>query len=425
MFKRIAIVGLLGLILCIGVGVGYGVGTPEGSTRCLQWMLSTFWGWGDVVVEKQEGSLLKGLHWDGVRIGRIPNIPVGYSLEIRRVTWAGLIRQRHGLSVTVHSGWLHLPTSDPILFSGRCDRGRWQVNLYAPSLEVKDILTLFRADAAITAVSGHANHVDLNLEQDGPVWHWTGRFMLKEFRYHHLVVQEAAVVVDLRYRSHPKPSGHLEGVVQLDSGHVRLRNIRVVLEPSWIRYTGQPKRPWFEAKGRTRLEGVSIWITLKGTLQAPDLRLRSHPMFDQDYLLLMLASGKRWRGLEGVVKGDAISLDLVQDFLDHAVLGGRGSRLADRFGIRGSFSVGEGATQWGIQKTFSDRMEVRYGVEQHWPKEDQTPTVRIRHKIGADLQVTETDRVSVEAERESSLAKEDPNQKPATDQILIRYKKQF
>lgn len=256
----------------------------------------------------------------------------------------------------------------------------------------------------------------------------SGRFFVDEMFYHRFSLRQAPGTVDLMYRRSVSPQ--LNGTVTLQKGEVRLPSSTIKLHPSIIQYTGNPKLPSFEVGGTSVVQKVSIWVSFRGTLRTPDLRLGSKPRLPQDYLLLMLATGKRWRGMEQMVRDGQLSLDLAQDFLDFAVFGGAGSRLAERFGIEGSLLVGDKTTGVGIRKSLSDRVGVSYGVEQTIPEQKETPATR--HKVGADYQVTETDKISVEAESQitspgaGSTVADPKAAKPAKDEkIMIKYKKKF
>ena len=80
-----------------------------------------------------------------------------------------------------------------------------------------------------------------------------------------------------------------------------------------------------------------------------------------------------------------------------------------------------------MRKALSDRVGVIYGVEHTQAEQDQSGT--IRQRVGADVEVTETDSLSVEAESEVPL----PNaQKPViapepekNEKVLLKYRKKF
>ncbi len=191
-------------------------------------------------------------------------------------------------------------------------------------------------------------------------------------------------------------------------------------------FTGRWNVPKLDIKGSTAIEGVKIFATLQGTMEKPDLKLVSEPPLPQEALLLMLATGKRWRNLEGSFNQGEIPLVLARDFLDYFFLSGVGTELAERFGISNVSLTYDSATQGvGLRSTLSDKAELRYGVEQPEAYERQQSP---KQKIGAEYKIS--DQVSIEAQgivkqQETPAAAGTPQASQKDGQVLLKYKKKF
>ena len=140
--------------------------------------------------------------------------------------------------------------------------------------------------------------------------------------------------------------------------------------------------------------------------------------------MVMLATGKRWKGAEASLNNAVISPDLTADFIDYFVFGGMGSKIARQFGISDiSLKIDKQTTGIGIKKEVSEKAEISYGIEQSQAKEKE-PTVT--QKVGGEYKITES--VSVEAEKElkqDNETEKTQDKAQTDDKVLIKFKKEF
>jgi hypothetical protein len=152
----------------------------------------------------------------------------------------------------------------------------------------------------------------------------------------------------------------------------------------------------------------------------------------------MVATGRRFKGMEatGLSSGNQLSLDMVADFIDYVAFEGAGSRLAQEFGIEGSLVLSDdGRTrELGVRKSLTDKVDVRYGLEQSQfdtTAQTESSTIATRHKVGADLQISDTDQISLEAEGQLAAQQQDPafvkkgQEVDQDEKVVVKYKKRF
>ena len=421
---------LLMILLGLALTAGYFLATSNGSWAVCRWAFSKATGSKNISVNRVEGSILSGLGLQVLRVTDLPRVPPGSDLEIRMIRICLPLFRWHRPDVTVRNARLQLTDSEPVLISGLYRRGVMRLNVYSRRVDAQQVLLCFMNEEDSRKFSGPAGPLDLNLYGKPRHFEVTGDFRIPQLNYYGFSLTDATGTVALKVRPGSKEDG-LKGEVVIQSGTLILKNSIVKLEPSRISYAGDLKRPVFDLYGTALIERVPIHITLKGTFHQPELTLSSDPPLPQPQLLLMLATGRRWKSMEGVSREGELPLDLVNDFIDFAAFGGSGSRIAERFGVEGALLVGEGGKSAGvgIRTSLSDRVGVRYGVEQSQGDLGQSPSTR--QKLGADLDVTETDQVSVEAESEVSTTG-DPQSNPSktneatrTGRVLLKYKKKF
>ncbi len=436
--KRLFKKNLIGLLVLFGIFFFF-LGTSAGSVFLIRSAIRFLLGPQAVAISRVEGSLLSGLRLTDLETSRIPKAPAGSQLVVRQLL-AGfsIFKPVHPLSVVVRNARLRLPESETLLASGRFEDGRLAFNLYARLADVPEIMRFFMSEEDVRLFSGTILQADLNWlgKWRSPVLR--GNFFVEDFNYQDFSLRNAPGHVDMQFFRNPGKF-RSRGELYVQSGELKLKNCSVTLDPSRLIYTPNQEYPDLDVAGHTTIQGLTINMTMKGSWRYPDLRLSSDPPFPQEHLLLMVATGRRWKGMEttGLSSGNQLSLDMVGDFIDFVAFGGAGNQLAQEFGIEGSLVLSDdGRTrELGVRKSLTGNMGVRYGLEQS-QSDTITPTdsstIATRHKVGADLQITDTDQISLEAESQlSSQEEQDPafvkkGQEPDKgEKVVVKYKKRF
>lgn len=422
---------LAGFLLWAGAAYDL-LATPEGSWRLCRWVLGWKFKTSTVAVGEVRGSILAGLELSRFEMKGLPRLPAGSALRVRLLTVSLPVWDPRNPSVTIRDARLELPESEPVLISGEVCRGRMRLNLYSRLLDSREVLGCFMSEKDARKFSGPVGPLDVDMTGAPRKFDLRGAFRIPQLHYYTFSLTDADGTAALTVRPGSKGEG-LTGEVRIERGVLNLKHCSVKLESSRILYAGDPQQPVLDLAGTARVEKVPVHAVFKGTFRQPELRLSSDPPLPQEQLLLMLATGKRFRSIEGVSSGEAqLPVDLVGAFLDYAAFGGSGSRLAQQLGVEGSVLVrDEGRTTGlGVKKSLTDKVGVHYGVEQTQPEMGQVPTVR--QKVGAELEVTPTDRISVEAESEVTPPQEKVQTQNSSGKeperigkVLLKYKRKF
>ncbi len=427
MWKKIQpFVRLLLFLFLIGAGVlSLLLFTTAGSAFCARLAVTRLFGSKEITVRAVEGNLVGGLSFYDVELTELPGAPPESPLKLQRFQVVLNPFRIGNFRIQVHNGRLRFPRNDqPIVFSGMVKNGFLDMNAYSKSLGVPEVVELVTHLKMPGYMSGTVSDFDGYIRESWNAPKFTGTFRVERFSYKEFSLENSPVTFSLQLdRSGKKPRVTGEAIFQ--GGTISSRGSRMQLEESRMFFTGRWNVPRLDIKGSSIVEGVKIFAALQGTMQKPDLKLVSEPPLPQEALLLMLATGKRWRSLEGSFTQGEIPLVLTRDFLDYFFFSGFGTELAERFGISNVSLTYDSKTQGvGLRSTISDKTELNYGVEQPQPFErQQTP----KQKIGAEYKLN--DQVSIEAQgtvqqQETPVTGTQP-QSQKDGQVLLKYKKKF
>ena len=296
------------------------------------------------------------------------------------------------------------------------------VNAYCQQLYVREFLDWFSESNTLKAISGRISDLDMYIKGSLSEPVLTGTLGIEELSKNGFSMTNCPASFNITLKDlkgELKVFGELNFISGTMSGP---KTATIELQKSKVSFSGNPKDPSLTLKGTTTVEGTKIYVTLSGSADKPDLQLRSEPTLSQERLLLMLATGKSWKGTELALDRGRISSELAKDFVDYFFFGSSGSKIAKRFGIDNiAFKYDSQTKGVEIKKTISDKLEATYGVEQSQEKDLESSST---HKIGGGYKVTDT--VSVEAEKELSQDKIDGQDKLQTkDKVILKYKKEF
>lgn len=141
--------------------------------------------------------------------------------------------------------------------------------------------------------------------------------------------------------------------------------------------------------------------------------------------MLMLATGKSWKDVEGALDNGVFLQNLTKDFIDYFIFAGKGNRFAQKFGLS-ELSVNFDNDKNGIaaKKSVTEKLDVGYGVERS--KGSEGPK-NITQKLEGEYKLNEEISVGIEREikqKESNrLLDEQLNEN--NDKLFLKYKRSF
>ncbi|MFH1858462.1 MAG: translocation/assembly module TamB domain-containing protein [Candidatus Omnitrophota bacterium] len=424
--KRLFVLAAVGVVLCAGMlSVYCFLFTMKGSSFLGRIALSRYFKTRQITVGAEEGILAGTLTYKDIELKDLQGLPSGSFLRIQRLTVTTAFPDIRRSTVEVYNGRLRPAGFEPIVFSGTYRNGDADLSFYTRSLDWRQTLSLFpRVSSVLKSFSGTAMDVDGRLS--GPLTQPSlkGTFQAAEFLGKRFSVVESPSSFEFRV-TNVVPKFRLEGEIVFKSGTIRImdRSTMTLLE-SKVLFSGDPKTPTFQVKAEATIEGVRIYLTFNGTVQQPELVLTSDPPMPQERLLLMLATGKGWQSLDKALEERALSPNIAGDFVDYFFLSGSKNRLAQRLGLNIlSVSYDDQTKGVKVEKTVTDRLKARVGIEEKKTEATRTTT----ETLGTGVQVTGS--ISIEGERKIKQVQDqaDPTKQnaPPEDAVVLKYKKEF
>jgi len=327
------------------------------------------------------------------------------------------------IRMKVSNGRLVLPNSQLVFFHGDYTNGSLNFNIYSNAVGIERLILLVARQDSVVPLKGTLADIDLDLQGSIQKPVVKGTALVQELSHKAFSLSNAHCDYDVAFRNEAK--GILvDGSLAIKDGSVSGPGTAVLqLAESRLFFSGPPQKPGFDIKADTTVGKTKIRIFLKGTMDKPDLRLLSEPPLPQDQLLAMVATGRNW-GATGNSSGQGvIPADMAADFVDYFVLGGSGKKIADTFGITGSFTVEEKKQGVEVRKSMNDKVDVGYGVAQEQSNGSSSGTTQ---NVNAQLKVTDTVSLSAEkALKQAGTSDGSDEDKGADDKVMIKYKKSF
>jgi len=379
---------------------------------------------GKVEVDKAKGALFRGLVLDDVKLTDVKQLPKGSVIRIQKLQAGFNSLSLSGIYADIFNGRLIIPGSDNLLFGGTYRNAGSDFNFYCAKIHIRHILDLFIRDGSLKKISGELDGLDINIRGNIFSPRITGTFYVKKLSQNGFFLLDSNGTIDLGIRR--GLSGvNLSGNIIFSGGTAfGDKTARINLNNGKIIFTGDPRMPVFDLRADSRVSDVKINILLTGTIEKPQLKLTSEPAISEERLLIMLATGKSWKGLDAPPAEGKIPTDIAADFVDYFIFSGTGSKIAERYGISDvAFTLERGRTGVEIKKDIFKNIEAGYGVEQSGNQNGNKDTT---HKISGEYKVT--DNISLGAEREIKQSSEGENKENTSqenDKVLIKFKKGF
>lgn len=420
------VVGLLLIVIVfLGVGISFFLFTTQGVEAVLKTVLSRHAEKGNINYTSLDGNLVQGVTFEDIELKSLNHFPEGTTLRIQKLFVNLTSLGVEGLLIEAENARLRLPDSEPIIIAGTFKDEHLDFNVYSKGLTIESFLSYFlQARRAHVKVTGSINDIDLYIKGEYTSPFITGEFSLDQLSYKGIVLSESHGTVDFNAKDF-NDDLKLIGNVVINSGLIKSKRTVVKLEESKILFLGLPRNPSFDLKGNSTIEKTKIQIALKGSFEKPDLQLSSEPSCPREKIMLMLATGKSWKGAEESLDNGILSPNLTKDFIDYFIFAGKGNRFAQKFGLS-ELSVNFDKKKSGVsaKKALTEKIDVGYGIEQSKETEQQK---KVTQKLESEYKLNE--KISVGIEREikqkqlNGLLDEQVNEN--NDKVLLKYKESF
>ena len=377
----------------------------------------------DINIESIEGNIFKKVSLQNVEIIGLEGLPVGSRIKIQNFEFQVTGFNVESVYAEIDNGKMSLPDLGDVLFYGKLEKGVLEFNIYSEYISVREIANLIPVDNKYKNVLGTISDLDVYVKGLVLEPELIGKFNIKKIVYDRFTVEECLVNFDLKLKEILKII-NIYGEIQVEKGKVfGMKTAVINLQQSKVYFDGDMDKISFNFKGKSEVERVKIDIELKGNSQNPDLKLESEPPLSKSNLLIMLATGKKWKFQEEIKDQVSVAPGLAMDFIDYFMFGNSGNKLAEKLGVSEiSFTMDETTKGVSVSKEITDKTEVSYGIEQSQQKEG---VMEIKQKVGATYKITES--LSIEGEQEVMKAPSDndENNSAPEQKLFLKFEKDF
>ena len=174
------------------------------------------------------------------------------------------------------------PTStDSVIFNSTTIKNQLQGNCYAHSVDAHHILSALGYDELAKNIQGFIGNVDFAIDGAVIAPHLTGRFFVDKIVYKDTTVKDGFGHLNLTVLSlGENPS--MEGSLILESALVQVHKINIDLTTSKVDFKGNAANPLLDIHGSSKVEDISIDMTINGSFQKPQLLFNSDPPMPEE-----------------------------------------------------------------------------------------------------------------------------------------------
>lgn len=406
------------LIVAIGTTAYYFLQTSQGLTSAVSFTFDHFIDADAKSFKNVRGSLFKVLTINDIVVKNLKGLPP-CTLLIQK-----LIIIPHGLDyksadIEIFNGRLMLPSSDTIVINGTYrQKGVFTLDIFSTAVDVGEILQI--AQLKKLYIQGGIKNLDIQISGSVPNAHLQGRLTIEKLSKEDFILTQGPASVDMDL-SDEDQNLKLKGNIVLYKGELQSRKTKITLKKSSAFISDDPKNPALSIQAFSKIEDVDIDISVKGTLKKPDLKLSSDPPLPSEILMVMLATGRKWQGLEELEQGQ-LTPDIVKDFVGYLFFSGSGEGFLIKMGITDlKVNLKNGQREIGFKKQMTKKLDLDYDLQQK-TLGSSVPTVY--QTLGADYRVSNRLYASFERQVPKGGGTA-PNDQDIDNRFLLKYKRKF
>lgn len=413
---------LLGFLVCTGSFI-YLLFTEKGSQVVTRQFLKHAFKNQDISFGGMKGHFGIGFKLENLEIKDLEQLPFGSVVRIQELILDNPIWDVQKANLVIRNGRIILPNSDPIIIDGKYKEGVLDFSLYVKSLDIAQLKKIFNTSEMRQSFEGNIENIDIKISESWTEPAVVGDFYIEKFIYQDFALIKSPAAVNLKFQN--RTEGYVPtGTVILKEGKLLAKNTEINLQKSTFFITNDLKNTSFSIQGNSKIENTEIQISLSGTKDKPEIKLKSNTALPTERLFLMLATGKSWKGLDTSLDKKQISPDLVKDFIDYFMFDGSGDKLANKLGIRNVFlTLEKNKKGIGLKKKVTNNLDVGYEINET----QVSPLEKTKQqKMSGDVNVSDNVSVSVEKEiRPRDAAQQTIQEKPEDNKVLLKYKTKF
>ncbi len=342
-----------------------------------------------------QGSLTSGIRVTHLEVRDIPYLPSGNFLRLQSMSVRLTALRIEGFDINIDNGRFFVHGDEPVVFNARFLNGNIQANVYTDGLNLADVRGVLVQFFDVPPFKGAVKDIDLFVDGKWQRPHVYGNFVVERIVQNEFILEDFPVNADLNFRR-GRPRWETHGTLILKKGWLRNPMLRVELKPSRLTFTGRPAKPGLDIVATTRVARTRIDIMVQGTRDEPKVSLSSEPSYSKEQLLLMLATGKRWSGIQETMGQDKKNPELAVNFADYLLFGGSRAKFVRLLGLS-DVSIQADAKKQGVSvsKDLTQKLGVGYGVE---VTTDVNRPREITQRLQSEYQLTDKFMLGVQKE---------------------------
>jgi hypothetical protein len=304
---------------------------------------------------------------------------------------------------------IFVPDCDTIVFTGEVAAGQMKGNLYGKSVDLHAISHFWANEDIKKNLQGFISDIDLVLQ--GPVLTpvVSGHFLADGIRYKQVFLKDGPAAVNLILIP-SKEVFQIKGEVVLNSGVLVVRGVNLKMTKSSVYFQGDVLNPRIDIHAGSRVEDTDVHLSLKGTMDRPELIVTSNPPLSPQAALQMLFTGNSWSTPSASPISSGTSAELADAFFNYSQLNNDEQRI-------------------GLKKKLTDKLKLGVEMDQLTPAMPGDSAVYYYRKIEGEMDLSNHLSLNISKQvlpqdRESYTTSQQSQQDEET-QIYLQYKKSF
>ncbi len=336
-----------------------------------------------VTVESYQGTIEKGLLLKDVVMSDILNVKDGV-VHIQELYIQVPLIHWDQMSLKINNAKFDLSSADPIIFNGMIEQNKIKGNLYAHSVDAKQIVGVLGYEKLAGDLYGILTHLDFGVDGLVQSPRLTGHFFVDKFVYKNTQVSDGFGHLDLTILSlGDNPA--MNGFLILESAALKVDKINIDLMTSKVDFKGPVSDFHLDIHGSSKIEDINIDMTIKGTFQKPFLIFNSDPPMPEEQIFVALVTGKSWSEIDET-QGFGLRKKLTDSFNVGMVLEERQSQLGrdQTLGysrtLQGQMNVTDKFSLNIAKKYLPAGGEPRTGISSSEPQKENESEIYLQYK---------------------------------------------
>jgi len=290
----LALICWVAIVLCI---TGYVfLTTTWGAKLASTYFIETYIPFCNVSIGSYQGTIEKGVVLKDVTISHIPDIKDAV-IHIQDLRIRVPLTRLDQVSLDVVNAKISLAGSDPLVFTGAIVQQNIKGNCYAQNLDARQVVDALGYSELAKNIYGFISHVDFEVTGTIEAPRLKGHFVIDKFTFKNTQVSDGFSHLDLTFLSlGDKPA--LRGFIITESALVKVEKINIDLMTSKVDFNGDVRDFALDIHGSSKIEDIMIDMAIKGTFLRPKLLFNSDPPMSEENILITLATGKSWSGID-------------------------------------------------------------------------------------------------------------------------------